>query len=123
MTVPAPLSEREVGAVAVCRAVLDRLAKLLDEESHGLASRSIGGHGVFTERKNQLLRELIVAQRNCESPAAVKAMSAQTAAVQKALARNQQLLKDHIAAVREVSAIIVDSIRQAESDGTYSRYS
>jgi hypothetical protein len=42
--------------------------------------------------------------------------------VTEALRRNQRLLKVHIDAVREVSSIIVDSIRQAESDGTYSRH-
>jgi hypothetical protein len=123
MNMAPPLTEGETGAVAVCRVVLERLVVALEEESKGLAARTMVRHGAFTERKNQLLRELIVAQRNVTLPTAIRALSVQTAAVQKALARNQQLLKDHISAGREVSAIIVDSIRQSESDGTYSRYS
>ena len=122
MKLPPMLNEREVGAIAVCRVVLDRLCKLLEEESTALARRTVERHGPFTERKNQLLRELMVAQKNCTSPAAIVALKPQANAVREALKRNQQLLTFHIEAVREVSAIIVDSIRQAESDGTYSRY-
>lgn len=116
------VTEREVGAVAVARVVLDRLTRLLDEESDALARRSVERHGPYTERKNQLLRELMAAQKNCASAAAVDSLNAQTAAVKEALHRNQRLLKVHIEAVREVSSIIVDSIHQAESDGTYSRH-
>lgn len=116
------LSEREIGAVAVARVILDRLTRLLDEESEALARRTVERHGPYTERKNQLLRELMVAQKNCASAAALAALKAQTSAVTEALRRNQGLLKVHIDAVREVSSIIVDSIRQAESDGTYSRH-
>ena len=37
------------------------------------------------------------------------------------LRENARLLKLHIAAVGEISDIIVGSLRDAESDGTYSR--
>jgi hypothetical protein len=120
--VAAPLSERERGAVATCRLILERLRQVLDEESAVLASQSLAAHGPFTERKNQLLRDLLVAQRNCPSVEALAALKPQTSALQQVLKRNQQLLKVHIDAVKEVSAIIVDSIRQADSDGTYSRF-
>jgi flagellar biosynthesis/type III secretory pathway chaperone len=122
MKLPPQLNEREVGAVAVCRVVLDRLCRLLDEESAALVNRTVSRHGPFTERKNQLLRELMMAQRNCATPSALLAIRPQASAVREALLRNQQLLTFHIDAVREVSAIIVDTIRQSESDGTYSRY-
>lgn len=116
------LPEREAAAVANCRLVLERLRQVLDEESAALEARSLAAHGGFTERKNQLLRDLLVAQRGCASPEAGRALAPETRALRKVLERNQQLLKVHIEAVREVSAIIVDSIRQADSDGTYSRY-
>jgi flagellar biosynthesis/type III secretory pathway chaperone len=118
----AGLSERERGAVATCRLILERLRQVLDEESAVLASRSLAAHGPFTERKNQLLRDLLVAQRNCASAQTLAALQPQTSALQQVLKRNQQLLRVHIDAVKEVSAIIVDSIRQADSDGTYSRF-
>lgn len=118
----AALAEREVGAVAVARMVLERLSRLLDEESAALAGRTVERHVPYTERKNQLLRELMAAQKNCTSPAALAALKDQATKVREALGRNKRLLAAHIEAVREVSAIIVDSIRQSESDGTYSRY-
>jgi hypothetical protein len=33
---------------------------------------------------------------------------------------NQRIVKMHLDAVREVSAIVADAIKEAESDGTYS---
>jgi flagellar biosynthesis/type III secretory pathway chaperone len=122
MKLPQALNERELGAVAVARVVMDRLTKLLDEESAALENRSIDRHAGFTERKNQLLRELMLSQKNVTAAGAVQSLKSHAAAVRAALLRNQKLLKTHIEAVREVSAIIVDSIRQAESDGTYSRF-
>jgi flagellar biosynthesis/type III secretory pathway chaperone len=118
----AALSVREAGAVATARLVLERLRVVLEEESSALATRRLPSHEIFTERKNQLLRDLLVAQRNCTTRPAVKALAPLTQALRPLLARNQQLLKAHIDAVREVSAIIVDSIRESESDGTYSRF-
>ena len=41
----------------------------------------------------------------------------------QALQTNSHLLKHHITAVGEVSDIIVNSLREADSDGTYSRES
>lgn len=118
----AALNAREAGAVATAQVVLERLGQVLEEESAMLASRALKAHETFTERKNQLLRALLVAQRSCLSKAALEALAPQTRALRPLLSRNRQLLKVHIEAVKEVSAIIVDAIRAGESDGTYSRF-
>ncbi len=118
----AALNEREAGAVATARLVMGRLRQVLDEECAILQANGAQPLEVFTTRKNQLLRDLIVAQRGCTSPAALEALAPDTRSLKPALVRNQHLLKTHIDAVKGISAIIVDAIRQAESDGTYSRF-
>ena len=115
------MSEREIIAIANCELLLDRLKLVVLEETDTLTAGGGSFHGQFTERKNQLLRDLLIAQRACGGSRAAAALAPKTRTLQKLLARNQRLLKAHIDAVREVSAIIVDAIRQAESDGTYSR--
>ena len=114
------MSEREIIAIANCELLLDRLKLVVLEETDALNAGGGSFHGQFTGRKNQLLRDLLIAQRACGGSQAA-ALAPKTRSLQKLLARNQRLLKAHIDAVREVSAIIVDAIRQAESDGTYSR--
>lgn len=118
----AALNEREAGAVATARLVMGRLRQVLEEECAVLQTRSAQPLEALTARKNQLLRDLIVAQRGCASPAALDVLAPDTRSLKPVLVRNQHLLKTHIDAVKEISAIIVDAIRQSESDGTYSRY-
>jgi hypothetical protein len=49
------------------------------------------------------------------------ALSARLAGLRARLETNRTMLKMHLDAVREISAIVTDAIREAESDGTYSR--
>lgn len=117
----AAVTDREQLALTGCRLLLERLTQLLRDENTLLARRESGFHGQFTERKTQLLRDLMVAERGCKSPSALAALAAPARLLKETLKRNQQLLAAHIQAVKEVSDIIVDALRQAESDGTYSR--
>ena len=114
-------SEREAASVTNCAFLLDRLKAVIEEECEALSGRGTAYHGQFTERKNHLLRDILVAQRACGSPRIAQALAPRSCELQQLLKRNQRLLKAHMDAVKEISSIIVDSIRQAESDGTYSR--
>lgn len=114
--------EREQLAIATCGMLLYRLTRLVQEENALLSQPKTAFCGQLTERKTQLLRDLIVAERGCKSPWAAQVLSQPAAALREELARNQRLLGVHIKAVKDVSGIIVDAIRQADSDGTYSRY-
>lgn len=100
------------------------LLKLVDiiEEENGMLSRhEIVSHAGFTDRKNQALRELMAAQRFDGRPARVTECKPLLMRLSGALKTNARLLKLHITAVGEVSDIIVGSLRDADSDGTYSR--
>lgn len=100
---------------------LGRLVEVLEEENLVLQEHRVVLHSGFTDRKNHALRELMAASR-CEMPPdAVEAVKPQIHKLSSTLRENARLLKLHIAALGEVSDIIIGSLKEAESDGTYSR--
>lgn len=114
-----PLSSPYAGA-ALSPALI-KLIEVVEEENLGLGQHRIDFHAGFTDRKNQALRELMAAQRSALSPAATEACKPLLERLSGALRENARLLKLHIAAVGEVSDIIISGLREADSDGTYSR--
>lgn len=101
--------------------VIARLIDVIEEENAVLSGHVITSHGSYTDRKNQALRELIVAQRRCLADPSEPGVGQLLAHLAEILQVNARLLKCHISAVGEVSDIIVAGLRRAESDGTYSR--
>ena len=99
---------------------LAKLIETLEEENAILREQKLLIHSAYTDRKNQALRELMAAQRK-EFHAAASEVQPQLQQLSGVLAENARLLKLHIAAVGEISDIIVDSLKEANSDGTYSR--
>ena len=108
------------GAAALMPA-LQKLIDVIEEENAVLKEHRVVLHSEFTSRKNQGLRELMAAQRMEEPRQAAEACSAMLDRLRSALRINASLLKLHIGAVGEVSDIIIGGLRNAESDGTYSR--
>lgn len=98
-----------------------KLVEVVDEENSALLRQDIISHAGYTDRKNQALRELMAAQRRDSSRASVDQIRPQLLLLSQALRANAKLLKHHIAAVGDVSDIIVGSLRDASSDGTYTR--
>lgn len=100
---------------------LSALLSLIDEENGLLERREIHRHASFTERKNQALRELMLAQRVHPGLGDSGRCDSLVRELKLSLTKNAMLLQYHIAAVGEVSDIIIAALREAESDGTYSR--
>lgn len=100
---------------------LGKLVEVLEEENLVLQEHRVVLHSGFTDRKNQALRELMAASRLETPPEEVEAVKPQIHKLSYALRENARLLKLHIAALGEVSDIIIGSLKEAESDGTYSR--
>jgi len=98
-----------------------KLVEVVDEENSALLRHDIISHAGYTDRKNHALRELMAAQRRDSSRASVDQIRPQLLLLSQALHANAKLLKHHIAAVGDVSDIIVGSLRDASSDGTYTR--
>jgi len=100
---------------------LGKLIEVLEEENLVLQEHRVVLHSGFTDRKNQALRELLAASRLEMQPDAVEAVKPQIHRLSSTLQENARLLKLHIAALGDVSDIIIGSLKEAESDGTYSR--
>lgn len=100
---------------------LVKLIEVLEQENLVLQEHRVVLHSGFTDRKNQALRELMAALRFETPPDAVDAVKPQIHKLSSALRENARLLKLHIGALGEVSDIIIGSLKETESDGTYSR--
>lgn len=100
---------------------IERLIEVIESENAALQGNNITSHAGFTDRKNQCLRELMIAQRREERRSIDSELGSRLRRLIQLLQVNGALLKNHIAAVGEVSDIIVAGLKGAESDGTYSR--
>jgi hypothetical protein len=98
-----------------------KLVEVVEEENAALERHDIMCHAGFTDRKNQILREVMAAQRSEDPRQAAQACKGLLERLSSALRTNAALLKLHIGAVGEMSDIIISGLRDAESDGTYSR--
>jgi hypothetical protein len=98
-----------------------KLIEVVEEENMALEQRRILVHAGFTDRKNQALRELMAAQRFGNTAEASRTAEPLLRRLSVALRANAALLKLHIAAVGELSDIIIGGLRAADSDGTYTR--
>lgn len=117
------MSARMTDASSALGLAVDKLLEAVEDENTALRRQEIMSHAGYTDRKNQALRELMAAQRREASRTAVDQIRPKLFHLSQALQDNARLLKHHIAAVGEVSDIIVGSLRDAESDGTYTRES
>lgn len=103
------------------RLALFKLIEVIEEENAILQQHNVVSHAGFTERKNHLLRDLMMIQRaggDRETDEQVRNLLVRLSA---ALKVNASLLRLHISAMGEISDVIVSGLRAADSDGTYTR--
>ena len=103
------------------KAALFRLEKALDQENEALAAFDSRNLSEYSRIKTQSLLELqrsatVLSRENVPA----ELLQLLTTLRQK-LEVNRWLLLLHLEAAREVTTVITSAIRDAESDGTYSR--
>lgn len=108
-------------ASASLQRTLSSLLSVVEEENGLLSRHEFSSHGSITERKNQALRELMAVHRIHPGIAASAACQPLLVQLKSSLSKNSKLLQLSIAAVGEMSDIIIGAMREADSDGTYSR--
>jgi flagellar biosynthesis/type III secretory pathway chaperone len=102
---------------SVAKPILKQLEQLLEEENAALQGNGQVNHSYFIERKNQLLRELMVLQRTTPLP---RDLFRRFEDLKTLITRNQQLLETNIRAVKEVADILKSAVLAEDADGTYS---
>lgn len=113
---------RNVDAQAVnnhIQRTVTRLMEVVDEETAALRDRKPVDLREYNNRKAHSLLELDRAMTIAEGVTLEASTLALIAALRDKLNANSRVLGVHIEAVREVATIIADTIREAESDGTY----
>ncbi|MFN0192260.1 MAG: hypothetical protein ACKVP5_09840 [Aestuariivirga sp.] len=99
------------------RLILSQLEQLLLEENATLERNGQTDHVYFIERKNHILRELIVLQR---TSAVNGDLAGNIEELKSLVARNLEVLEANIKAIKEVSDALKNAALAEEADGTYS---
>lgn len=112
--------EKAAGAFGVIERAAERLEQVVDQETAALQTRTSVDLKDFNDRKSLGLLELTRATRHIEGTAPDPALLARLSRLRDKLEINRAALKTHLDAVKEISTIVADAMRNAESDGTYS---
>jgi flagellar biosynthesis/type III secretory pathway chaperone len=116
-----PAAARLADAASPLDRAIQRLEEVVDQETAALRTRAAIDLREFNNRKSQGLLDLNKALRVIDNLAADRGVAARLAQLRAKLDTNRAVLKMHLEAVREISTIVADTIRNADSDGTYSR--
>ncbi len=102
------------------KAALTRLERALDEENTALSSFDPRNLAEISRIKTQCLLEL---QRPAGLSRSDAELPARLQVLRQKLELNRWLLHLHLEAAKEIASVIMSALREAESDGTYSRVS
>jgi hypothetical protein len=117
---PAKAHDEESEAVAGLVRAIDRLEETIGQETAALRTRAPIDFKEFNNRKNQGLLELTRSMRHLDGHNPGARIAERLTALRSMLETNRTVIQMHVDAVREVSTIVADAIREADSDGTYS---
>jgi flagellar biosynthesis/type III secretory pathway chaperone len=96
-----------------------RLENIVEEETVALATGQKVDFDDFSMRKSRSMLEFVRLMRARMHLGGESEITEEIQRLREKLERNRSLLEMHYDAVREVAAIIVRAIKDAESDGTY----
>lgn len=116
---PGPATAAPPG-VAALLAVVDRLESVLDAETEALKRSLPADMAEFGNRKRQGLLEMDRALRAASAGGPRPEVRERLARFAVAVERNRSALGTQLRAVRDIADIIAQTLRDAESDGTYS---
>jgi hypothetical protein len=117
----APAAPRSADTGSPLDRAIQRLEEVVEQETAALRTRAAIDLREFNNRKSQGLLDLNKALRVMDNAAADSGVTARLAQLRAKLEVNRAVLKMHLEAVREISTIVADTIRDADSDGTYSQ--
>lgn len=99
---------------------MERIGAVVDSETEALRELRVVDLQDFNNRKNRGLLELTRAFRAFEGGRLDEATAERLKTLRGKLEANQEALSMHLAAAREITTLVAQTIRDSESDGTYS---
>ena len=113
-----PDGSMPIEVLALLKAIA-RLEQVVDQETQSLRAGETPAFEDLNYRKSHGLLELTRAMRLVDPLSIGDDLRDRLESFRDQLERNRLLLKTHLDATREISAILTAAIRDAESDGTY----
>ncbi len=118
-----PVDRLSVGQVpetvpALLRSI-DRLKDLIVAETAQLKSGAVVDFDAFNWQKSRAFFELTQMTRD-SFPSAGEEIKTRLMNLRYLLVENEEALKTHLKVMQDLNALIVTTIRESESDGTYS---
>ena len=113
-----PDGSTPIEVLALLKAIA-RLEQVVDQETQSLRAGETPAFEDLNYRKSHGLLELTRAMRLVDPMSIGDDLRDRLESFRDQLERNRMLLKTHLDATREISAILTAAIRDAESDGTY----
>ena len=113
-----PDGSTPIEVLALLKAIA-RLEQVVDQETQSLRAGETPAFEDLNYRKSHGLLELTRAMRLVDPRSIGDDLRDRLESFRDQLERNRMLLKTHLDATREISAILTAAIRDAESDGTY----
>jgi hypothetical protein len=130
LPVPLPVAGAEAVSAAVDEArseevrgllaAIQRLESVVEEETIALETGKKIDFDDFSTRKSRSMLEFVRLMRARIHLGGEAQVTEEIQKLRQKLERNRAVLERHYDAVREVAAVIVQAMRDAESDGTYS---
>ncbi|MCM5556380.1 flagellar protein FlgN [Pleomorphomonas sp. JP5] len=114
-----PDGSTPIEILALLKAIA-RLEQVVDQETQSLRAGETPAFEDLNYRKSHGLLELTRAMRLVDPLSIGDDLRDRLESFRDQLERNRMLLKTHLEATREISAILTAAISDAESDGTYS---
>lgn len=127
MSQPSSFSMQAAGAPAratpppMLEVTIQRLEEIVDQETLALRTRQAVNFKEFNDRKSQALLELTRSLKLLQGSGPNSTLATRMGNLKVKLAVNEAALKVHLEAIREVSTTISEAMRNADSDGTYTR--
>ena len=104
---------------ASLKTVIARLGNFIEAETAEIQSNRNFDFQASSEKKSRLLFELNRASRGCDFSQLDRSVIQELMRLKQALAENEVKINAHLSAIREVSDLMVNIMKNEEADGTY----
>lgn len=118
-----PVVKHLGGAKAFVLSAIDRIEAVVLEETDALRRSTNYDLASSNNRKSHSIVDFNNAVRKLQKSDIDQELIDRLEAMRQHLRENHYVIKLHLEAIKEISALLSDAMRDAESDGTYSRYS